>query len=245
MGEVHRARDTTRGHEHRRIRSVYASPFIGVRAPWESSGFRRRSVAIQVQSLRLSVSGPGLVKRPCRFSRGHAEASQRQNRGATLTWGSAPRPMCPHAGHLKTGLAMCRVERMRPSMSSSSARSPSRSLMGRSSRQRRRRCCTISGNQTRCASPAATADHSRLVLFPSGSRPSSSRRFPGGSRVRVAGLGRAEKPPAGGPNRGLLNPSAYCGTYPVRGPSRPYNHAQHWLLPPAPASRLRNDQADR
>jgi hypothetical protein len=39
MGEVRRARDTTRGHEHRRTRSVYASPFIGVRAPWESSGF--------------------------------------------------------------------------------------------------------------------------------------------------------------------------------------------------------------
>ena len=35
----------------------------------------------------------------------------------TLTCGSAPRPMCPHSGHLKTGLEMCRVERMRPSMS--------------------------------------------------------------------------------------------------------------------------------
>jgi hypothetical protein len=28
----------------------------------------------------------------------------------------------------------------------------------------------------------------------------------------------------------------YCGTYPVRGPSRPCNHAQHWLIPPAPAT---------
>jgi len=35
--------------------------------------------------------------------------------------------------------------------------------MDRSSRQRRRRCSTISGNQTRCASPAATAHHLRLV----------------------------------------------------------------------------------
>jgi len=71
--------------------------------------------------------------------------------------------MCPHAGHLKTGLEMCRVERMRPSMSSSSSRSPSRASMDRSSRQRRRKCSTISGNQTRFASPAATAHHLRLV----------------------------------------------------------------------------------
>ena len=84
--------------------------------------------------------------------------------------------MCPHAGHLKTGLEMCRVERMRPSMSSSSSRSPSRASMDRSSRQRRRRCSTISGNQTRCASPAATAHHLRLVPIPSGWRPSPDRR---------------------------------------------------------------------
>jgi len=94
----------------------------------------------------------------------------------TLTWGSAPRPMCPHSGHLKIGLEMCRVERMRPSMSSSSSRSPSRASMGRSSRQRRRRCSTISGNQTRCASPAATAHYLRLVPIPSGWRPSPDRR---------------------------------------------------------------------
>jgi hypothetical protein len=70
---------------------------------------------------------------------------------------------------------MCRVERMRPSMSSSSSRSPSRASMDRSSRQRRRRCSTISGNQTRCASPAATAHHLRLVPLPSGWRPSPDR----------------------------------------------------------------------
>jgi hypothetical protein len=94
----------------------------------------------------------------------------------TLTWGSAPRPMCPHAGHLKTGLEMCRVERMRSSMSSSSSRSPSRASMDRSSRQRRRRCSTISGNQTRCASPAATAHHLRRVPIPAGWRSSPGRR---------------------------------------------------------------------
>jgi hypothetical protein len=77
-------------------------------------------------------------------------------------WGSAPRAICPHAGHLKTGLVMCRVDRMRPSMSSSSSRRPSRASMDTSSRQRRRRCSTISRNQTRCASPAATAHYLRL-----------------------------------------------------------------------------------
>jgi hypothetical protein len=71
--------------------------------------------------------------------------------------------MCPHAGHLKSGLEMRRVERMRPSMSSSSSQSPNRASRDRSSRQRRCRCSTISGNQTRCASPAATAHHLRLL----------------------------------------------------------------------------------
>jgi hypothetical protein len=71
---------------------------------------------------------------------------------------------------------MCRIERMRPSMSSSSLRSPSRASMDRSSRQRRRRCSTISGNQTRCASPAATAHHLKLVPISSGWRPSPDRR---------------------------------------------------------------------
>ena len=168
-------------------------PVISVRALWESSGFRCRSVAIQVQSRRLSVRRPRLVKRPGRFSRGHAEASQRQNRGADTDVGPALRPTCPHAGHLKIGLATCFVERMRPGMSSSSARSPSRSLMGKSSRQRRRGCCTISGNQTRCASPAATSDHSRPVLFLSGSYPSSSRRVSAASRLS----GRTGKSPRG------------------------------------------------
>jgi hypothetical protein len=49
--------------------------------------------------------------------------------------------------------------------------------MDRSSRQRRRRCSTISGNQSRCASPAATAHHLRLVSIPSGWRPSPERRL--------------------------------------------------------------------
>jgi putative endonuclease len=40
--------------------------------------------------------------------------------------------------------------------------------MDRSSRQRRRRCSTISRNQIRCASPAATAHHLRLVPISSG-----------------------------------------------------------------------------
>jgi hypothetical protein len=40
----------------------------------------------------------------------------------TLPWGSAPRTTRPQAGHLKSGLEMWRVERMRPSMSSSSSR---------------------------------------------------------------------------------------------------------------------------
>ena len=98
----------------------------------------------------------------------------------TLTWGSAPRPTCPHVGHLKTGLEVCRVKRMRPSNSSSSSRRPSRASMDRSSRQYRRRCSTISGNQTRCTSPAATAHHLRLVRgTPLGWRPSPDRRVPG------------------------------------------------------------------
>jgi len=43
-------------------RSVLGSQFIGVRAPWESSGFWRRGVAIQIKSCRLSVGRPGLLK---------------------------------------------------------------------------------------------------------------------------------------------------------------------------------------
>jgi hypothetical protein len=105
----------------------------------------------------------------------------------TLTWGSTPRPMCPHAGHLKTGLEMCRVERMRLSMSSSSSRSPSNASMDRSSRQRRRTCSTILGNQTRCASPAATAHHLRLVPIPSGWRPSPDHRQDRCARDHSAG----------------------------------------------------------
>ena len=44
-------------------------------------------MAIQIKSRRLSVGRPGLVKRPCRFSRGHAEATQRQYRGANTDVG--------------------------------------------------------------------------------------------------------------------------------------------------------------
>jgi hypothetical protein len=57
--------------------------------------------------------------------------------------GSAPRPMCPHAGHLKTGLEMCRVERMCQACRRARRGAPSRASMDRSSRQRRRRCSTI------------------------------------------------------------------------------------------------------
>jgi len=62
-------------------------PFIGVRAPCEPTGFCRRGVAIQIKSRRLSVGGPGLLKRSYRFSRGHAEASQRQYHGANTDVG--------------------------------------------------------------------------------------------------------------------------------------------------------------
>ena len=95
MREVHRALDTTVDTSIAGSDPVYASLFIGVRAPWESSGFRRRSVAILVQSRRLSVSGPGLLKRPCRFSGGYAEASQRRNRGVHSDVGIGAAPDAP------------------------------------------------------------------------------------------------------------------------------------------------------
>jgi hypothetical protein len=53
---------------------------------------------------------------------------------------------------------------------------PQQGLHGQVVSQRRRRCSTISGNQSRCASPAATAHHLRLVPIPSGWRPSPERR---------------------------------------------------------------------
>jgi hypothetical protein len=134
---------------------------------------------VQIKSRRLSVGRPGFLKRPCRFSRGHAEASQRRYRGANTDVGIGATFYVPARGTLEDRIGMCRVERMRPSNSSSSSRRPSRASMDRSSRQYRRRCSTISGNQTRCASPAATAHHLRLVPGnPLGWRPSPDRRFP-------------------------------------------------------------------
>ena len=71
---------------------------------------------------------------------------------------------------------MCRVERIRPSMSSSSSRRHSRASTHTSARQHNRRCSTISENQTRCASPAGTAHHLRLVPISSRWRLSPDRR---------------------------------------------------------------------
>src|ERR1700681_836934 len=101
------------------------SPFTGVRALWESRGFPRWNVAIQVKSRRLSVSSPGLLKRPYRFFRSHAEASQCEDRGAHAVVGIGATADVPPRGTPEDRLAMWRVDRMRP---------------------RRRRCCTVSGN---------------------------------------------------------------------------------------------------
>jgi hypothetical protein len=84
--------------------------------------------------------------------------------------------MCPHTGHFKSGLEMCRVERMRPRMSSSSSRSPSRASMAG-----RRATAGAGAPPFPGTRRDARRPRPRLIILgwsptPSGWRPSSDRR---------------------------------------------------------------------
>jgi hypothetical protein len=85
---------SARGSESHRAAS-------GVRAPWESSGFCRRGVAIQIKFRLVAVGRPCLLKRSCLFSRDHAEASQRQYRGANADVGIGATSYAPARGTLE------------------------------------------------------------------------------------------------------------------------------------------------
>jgi hypothetical protein len=141
----------------------------GSRAGSDLAGWPYRSrpdVFLWIDHSFSSASAGSLAATPKRASASIVER--------TPTWiGSTP--YVPARRTLEDRWEICRVERMRPSMSSSSSHSPSKASMDRSSRHRRRRCSTISGNQTRCASPAATAHHLGLVPIP-GWRLSPGRR---------------------------------------------------------------------
>ena len=83
------------------IRSILGSPFVVVRASWESSGFCHRGVAILIKFRLLSIGRPCLLKRSCLFSRDHAEASRRQYRGTNADVGIGATSYAPARGTLE------------------------------------------------------------------------------------------------------------------------------------------------